>query len=712
MVTGACGFIGSHLVEALLADGRRVLGIDSFSTYYEPAIKRANIAAAATHPRFQLIPADLNELSLDEHLNRGDLVFHLAAQAGVGPSWGDGFAEYSRTNIEATQKLLESARRRGVARIVFASSSSVYGDAPTPMTENGPLNPISPYGVTKLTAEHLCRTYGQAFGVDVVPLRFFSVYGPRQRPDMAFNKFIAAVAGGRPLPMYGDGRQRRDFTYVGDVVRILLAAADRGTPGLPVNVGGGSAVTVLETIELVERFVGKRAIVERKPLPPGDARDTLASTERLSALDTPPAVGIDEGIAKQVEWQIGRRRSVFAKQAPKRTVAMYSHDTYGLGHLRRNLAIAHALQKRSPETRIVMLTGSPVAAETRGALPVRLVKLPAILKVGREEYVSATSRSFSAVRAERAGLIASTLLQLRPATLLVDHAPEGVKGELRLALQLLHEQLPETRVILGLRDILDDPDRVRQTWAERGIPELLANAYDEVLVYGSRELFDVCDLYGLSPAVRARTTFTGYVAKDPAMEPPRPAPAAWAGARRRLLVIGGGGGDAAALFQSFLKVWPGLADRAHAHALLVTGPLMPEAELRELSMLAAAAPAMTLEPSSTSMLHLIAAADAVISMGGYNSVVETLAARKPLVIAPRTAPRHEQLIRARIMESLGLARVVLPGDEPPRRLAEAVLAVLSEEPPGEAAWARLDLEGGRRAAERLLAETREPAALG
>ena len=307
VVTGAGGFIGSHLVEALLAAGHQVVGIDSFTEYYDPATKRANLAVAVLHPRFDLLPADLNELDLGEVLRPRDWVFHLAAQPGVRPSWGPGFTTYVRANIEATQRLLEAAWDRRVARVVFASSSSVYGDAPTPMDEEGPLRPISPYGVTKLTAEHLCLAYWRAFGLEVVPLRFFTVYGPRQRPDMAFHRFIEAVLTGAPLTVYGDGGQRRDFTYVSDVVRILLAAAERGRPGAPVNVGGGSAVSVNEALTLIERLVGRSASVERLPAPPGDARDTQAATERLRELEEPPRVGLEEGLESQVAWHLGRR---------------------------------------------------------------------------------------------------------------------------------------------------------------------------------------------------------------------------------------------------------------------------------------------------------------------------------------------------------------------------------------------------------------------
>src|SRR5438128_7085044 len=348
------------------------------------------------------------------------------------------------------------------------------------MVEHGPLRPISPYGVTKLAAEQLCNIYGRSFGVDVVPLRFFTVYGPRQRPDMAFHQFIEAIIRGRPLTLYGDGSQRRDFTYVGDVVAVLLAAADRAPAGVPLNVGGGSTVSVREAIALMEQLIGKRATIEPRPAPPGDARDTQASSERLRSLGFLPQVAIEEGLQRQVAWHLestSRTTRAAAWQRPigaapaavPRQILLYSHDTYGLGHLRRNTAIAHALLQRSPELRITMITGSPVADQFPLPPGVSLVRLPSVVKVGYEEYRPVEARSWSGVRAERAGIISATLLRLRPDIFLVDHAPLGMKGELGLGLQMAREELKQTRIMLGLRDIIDHADVDRRSWKEQGI---------------------------------------------------------------------------------------------------------------------------------------------------------------------------------------------------------------------------------------------------
>src|SRR4030088_126295 len=202
VITGVAGFIGAHLADAMLAEGRQVLGIDAFTPYYTPATKRANIAGPSRNRSFELLAGDLNELDLDEGLQPGDIVYHRAGQPGVRGSWGPGFAEYARQNIEATQRLLEAAVRRSVETLVVPPSSSVYGNAPLPMYEDGPLLPVSPYGVTKRTAEELGLIYWRQFGLRVIPLRFFSVYGPRQRPDMAFNIFIKAAIAGSPVTVY------------------------------------------------------------------------------------------------------------------------------------------------------------------------------------------------------------------------------------------------------------------------------------------------------------------------------------------------------------------------------------------------------------------------------------------------------------------------------------------------------------------------------
>jgi predicted glycosyltransferase/nucleoside-diphosphate-sugar epimerase len=717
VVTGAAGFIGSHLVDCLLAAGHDVVGIDSFTSYYDPASKRANVAPAAAHQRFQLLPADLVELDLDEVLRPGDWLFHLAAQPGVRASWGPGFAEYVKQNIVATQRLLEAARRAGVARVVFASSSSVYGDAPMPMDEEGQTRPISPYGVTKLTAEQLCLAYWRAFGLEVVPLRFFSVYGPRQRPDMAFHRFIEAILDRSLVSVYSTGDQRRDFTYVSDVVRVLVAAAERGQPGIPVNVGGGSMVSVNEALAIIEQLVERRALIKHEPAPPGDARDTQAATHRLDKLDDLPRVGIRVGLENQVAWHL-RRRARMTPDVTSRSrrrsggtnpddgaVVLYSHDTYGLGHLRRNLAIAHAMIEREPRTRVVMLTGQPVADEWRRQTPVELVSLPAVVKVGAEEYRPVARRSVPGLLAERAGTIASTLMRFHPRTVLVDHAPLGMKGELLLALQLMRERHPDTHIVLGLRDILDDPRTVVQTWRDEGVYEVLESSYDAVLVYGCPELFDVRELYELPTAVRARTTFTGYVAKAPEMEARPAGSLPWSvptGGGPRFLVTGGGGGDAAELLAAFLGAWPAISGQTGGSAVLVAGPRMAGAERVGLASTAAAMPDIRLLESSVSMLTLISEADVVVSMGGYNTVVEALSARRPLIIVPRLAPRREQLIRARVMTDLGLAWSVLPGPDVVRNLVTTVLDVVAIGPLPAEIWGRLDLMGSQRAAEAIL----------
>jgi nucleoside-diphosphate-sugar epimerase/predicted glycosyltransferase len=717
VVTGAAGFIGSHLVDALLERGHDVVGIDAFTPYYPPARKRANIAAAGANPKFDLLPADVTDLALDEVLRPADVVFHLAAQPGVRASWGQDFGIYVRHNIEATHRLLEAARRRQVRRLVFASSSSVYGDAPLPMAEDGPKQPLSPYGVTKLAAEQLCDVYVRSFGLEVVPLRFFTVYGPRQRTDMAFHQFVEAIMSGRPLTLYGHGQQRRDFTYVSDVVAVLLAAAERAQPGKALNVGGGSTVSVREAIAIMEGLIGKQAIIEQRPAPPGDARDTQASRERLSSLGVVPVVRIEDGLARQIAWhresmhgvaRLAAPRPVISQRRPAEPghIVLYSHDTYGLGHLRRNTAIAHALLQRSPEQRITMITGSPVADQFPLPPGVSLVRLPSVVKVGPEEYRPTGPRSWSAVRAERAGIISSTLLRLRPDVFLVDHAPLGMKGELGLALQMAREELKHTRVILGLRDILDEPDRVRQAWTEQGVYPILEQAYDQVLVYGSRERFDAAGEYALPPSVATRTLFTGYIAKERGLEPPLSARDAWSRARRlgdrRVLATGGGGGDAAPMLLAAVEAWEKLRHLLFGQLLVVVGPLMSAADRAAVERRAAGTPSVDVIHSSKSMLSLIASADLVVTMGGYNSVVEAIAARKPLVICPRTAPRLEQLLRAEMIAGLGLGRVARLDENGAEGVADAMVAALKAGPPSSEQWRGIDLGGADRIAELML----------
>jgi UDP-glucose 4-epimerase len=306
VVTGAAGFIGSHLSEALLDDGFEVTGIDAFTASYAQAHKRANAAALLGRPGFDLVEGDLSTMDLDSVLDGVEVVFHQAAQAGVRASWGLDFDVYVRDNVIATQRLLEACVRRNVARLVAASSSSVYGDAPTyPTTEASITRPVSPYGVTKLASEHLCLAYAQLSGstLTVATLRYFTVYGPRQRPDMAFRRFLQAAYAGEPITVYGDGEQTRDFTFVGDAVRANLLAMTAPFRAEPVNVGGGRRVSLNEVLDLIGRITGRRVRVVRLERQAGDARHTGADGARAEALlGYKPEVDLETGLAREAAW--------------------------------------------------------------------------------------------------------------------------------------------------------------------------------------------------------------------------------------------------------------------------------------------------------------------------------------------------------------------------------------------------------------------------
>src|SRR4051812_45660305 len=276
LVTGCAGFIGSTLTDALLARGDRVRGVDSFTDYYDPASKRRHLAGASANARFELIEADLAESDLAPLLDGIDVVFHLAGQPGVRVSWSDGFPVYVARNVLATQRLLEAARHSVMTRLVYASSSSVYGNAPSyPTSETDLPRPHSPYGVTKLAAEHLCALYAENWGVPTFSLRYFSVYGPRQRPDMGFARFFDAARRGDPIPIFGTGEQIRDFTYVGDIVSATLAAGAADlAPGQICNVAGGSSISVLELVPLLEDVTGIPIRTEHLDAQPGDVQRT------------------------------------------------------------------------------------------------------------------------------------------------------------------------------------------------------------------------------------------------------------------------------------------------------------------------------------------------------------------------------------------------------------------------------------------------------
>jgi nucleoside-diphosphate-sugar epimerase len=302
LVTGAAGFIGSHLCQRLLEDGHRVEGIDAFIPYYPKAVKEANLTAARTHPNFSFRTVDLRTGPLDPLVEGVEAVFHLAAMPGLCRSWTD-FDLYESCNVTATQRLLRAvSRSRELRRFVYASTSSVYGRYASG-DETLPTRPISPYGVTKLGAEHLCRAHAEEHGLPLVVLRYFSVYGPRQRPDMAYHFFVRSLLRGEPVTVCGDGFQVRGNTYIDDCVEATVAAAG-AMVGETYNVGGGEAVSVWDVVHKLEAIVGRRALVRREPARPGDQRHTCADTGKLARhLGWRPRVGMDEGLARQVAWQ-------------------------------------------------------------------------------------------------------------------------------------------------------------------------------------------------------------------------------------------------------------------------------------------------------------------------------------------------------------------------------------------------------------------------
>ena len=304
LVTGVAGFIGSTLAGHLLARGDEVVGIDCFTDYYPRPVKEANLAPHRAHPRFRFVEAALGETDLPALLDGVTHVFHLAAQAGVRKSWGRDFQAYTVNNIEATQRLLEACVGRPLARLVYASSSSVYGDdVRIPMQEESVLKPVSPYGVSKLAAEQLCYLYFVNHGVPTVSLRYFTVYGPRQRPDMGFHRFLKAVLRGEAITVYGDGEQTRDFTYVDDIVAATAAAADRGVAGRVYNIGGGSRVSLNHVLELIGTVTGRPVALRREAAQKGDMRDTYADTTRARAdLAFAPQATLADGLRAEYDW--------------------------------------------------------------------------------------------------------------------------------------------------------------------------------------------------------------------------------------------------------------------------------------------------------------------------------------------------------------------------------------------------------------------------
>ncbi len=307
IVTGVAGFIGSQLAERLINDGFSVIGIDSFSDYYPRSKKESNLSKLKSFDGFQFVEGDILKLNLDGLLDGVSYIFHEAAQAGVRGSWGDSFEVYLHDNIYATQRLFEVVKTlKELKGFIFASSSSIYGDAERyPTSEEDPPKPVSPYGVTKLACEHLCRVYQKNFGVQITILRYFTVYGPRQRPDMAFYRFIDAMVHGKEFVVYGDGEQTRNFTHVSDIIEANILAMKNNASGEVFNIGGGSQISVNDVIRLLESMIEKKAFVRYAEWQKGDARNTAADITRANKiLGYYSKVSIDKGLAEQVKWQL------------------------------------------------------------------------------------------------------------------------------------------------------------------------------------------------------------------------------------------------------------------------------------------------------------------------------------------------------------------------------------------------------------------------
>ncbi len=304
LVTGAAGFIGSQLSRRLLKEGLSVTGVDCFTDYYPRWIKEKNLSAIKDHGQFLFIEQDINSLELKKYLEGIDCVFHMAAQAGVRASWGKSFSEYIRNNIEATQRLLEESKGLPLHRFVYASSSSVYGFCPElPMSESSPLLPYSPYGVTKLAGENLCYLYSKNYGVPTISLRFFTVYGPGQRPDMAFHKFFKLASENKPIPVYGTGEQTRDFTYIDDIVDAIYACIMNGQLGETYNLGGGNRKMLKDLFPLFEKICEKKINIQWEEKQKGDVPHTLADIQKAKKdLGFDPKIHIDEGLSEEWRW--------------------------------------------------------------------------------------------------------------------------------------------------------------------------------------------------------------------------------------------------------------------------------------------------------------------------------------------------------------------------------------------------------------------------
>jgi predicted glycosyltransferase/nucleoside-diphosphate-sugar epimerase len=704
LVTGCAGFLGSHLCEALLARGHRVTGVDCFSDYYPRALKEANLAELLGEPRFRLVEADLAVAPLEALIDGVDTVYHLAGQPGVRPSFGEGFHHYLHHNVRATQRLLEVAAGLELQAFVYASSSSVYGDQDVyPAGEDAPVRPVSPYGATKVITEQLAGAFWRSHGVPVVGLRYFTVYGPRQRPDMAFSRFLDRALAGRPLSVLGDGRQVREFTYVDDVVRATIAAAERGDRGSVYNVGGGQPVALLDVIAILEGLLGRPLALEHLEAGRGDPRRTEADVARAGRdLGYRPSTALTQGLAAQIESLRDRpshqtRESMHASRGDGRDhgkrvgriasapsadavrggprVLAYSHDGYGLGHLRRNLRILAGLRRQRPDLEAVLVTGAKSADRLVAPFGMRCVALPSVVKVANGRYVvDDEASSLEEVMRRRSDSLADTVSAFRPDLLLVDRYPRGMNDELGRALAVYAAERPGAPAVLGLRDILDSPDVIRGEWRAQGHSEAIREHYRMVLCYGDRSVYDPIHEYDLPGDVAERIRFTGYLTDELfAADAPEVRHRHEPEGRLAVCTLGGGK-DAAFIAHSFLSAidrlrWDGWT------GVLITGPYMAPDDVQRLRDAANGVPVIMMVDDVPSYL---AAADAVVCMGGYNTTCEVLALAVPAVIIPRIQPRQEQLMRAEHLSARGLVRWMHPGSLTPGSLAANMEGVAAQ----------------------------------
>ena len=304
LVTGVAGFIGSHLAERLIQEGHDVIGIDCFTDYYARSIKEENIKGLLQNPRFTFLEGNLLDVNLSELLAGVDCIFHQAAQAGVRSSWGGEFEIYTSNNILATQTLLEACKYSDIKRFIYASSSSVYGDSEElPLREKSILKPVSPYGVTKLAGEHLCYSYWKNHQVPVVSLRYFTVYGPRQRPDMAFHRFVRAILDGGEIEIYGNGEQTRDFTFISDAISGNMLAMKSNAEGEIFNIGGGSRVSINEVLDMIQSITERTVKIVYRDTQKGDVRHTLADTQKAKKhLGYMPEIDLKTGLKEEWKW--------------------------------------------------------------------------------------------------------------------------------------------------------------------------------------------------------------------------------------------------------------------------------------------------------------------------------------------------------------------------------------------------------------------------